>query len=445
MKWLSRRAVLRGAGAAVALPFLEIMRPRRARADEPDVPPAPPARRFVGLFVPNGIHMPDWTPAATGSDFELSPILNPLLPFQEKLLVLSGLSNFGAKASVPGDHARGTGSFLTCMPVKKTEGENIQNGVSIDQRLAQEIGQWTTFPSLELGAEGGSSIGDCDSGYSCAYTRNISWSGPATPVPKEVSPQEVFDRLFGGFDLSLTLKQVERRRLLRLSVLDFVTADAQALKLKLGQADRNKLEEYLDGVRELEKRIEKETDAPACYPGPTPALALDPPTHVMLMMDLLALAFQCDLTRVATFMFGNGGSGRVHSHLGLTDGHHYLSHHAGDPAKHVALAQIATWEVSMMAYLVEKLDGIQEADGTALDNSIVFLSSDIEDGNTHQHTNLPVVVAGSGGGAFETGKHLTYADNEPLANLFVSTLNALDVPDQTFGMDGTKPLSGLTG
>ncbi len=442
MKRLSRRMVLRGAGAAVALPFLEAMRPKKAHAQEGG-DEGPPPRRFVGLFVPNGIHMPAWTPTTTGENYELTPILEPLAPWKSELLVLTGLSNLAGKANVPGDHARGTGSFLTCQPVFKTEGEGIYNGISVDQRLAQHLGQWTTFPSLELGAEGGASVGDCDSGYSCAYSRNISWTSPTTPLPKEVNPLEAFDRLFGGYDQTLTAAQVARRRLMRLSVLDFVTDDAKALQLKLGQADRLKLEEYLDGVRELEKRIEKEAEAPQCYPGPKPGAPLEIVAHTEIMMDIIALAFQCDATRVATFMLGNGGSGRVFSHLGINDGHHYLSHHGGEADKQAQLQVIDTWEVGILAYLLDKLSKIQEADGSVLDNSIVFFSSEIEDGNTHWHVNLPVVVAGRGGGALAPGKHLAYEDDEPLANLFVSTLNALGVNDETFGADGTKPLEGI--
>ena len=358
---LDRRTVLRGVGASVALPFLEIMRPKRARAQEadPEDPkePPPPPRRMVVFYVPNGIHMPDWTPAVTGPDYVLPPILEPLAPFKDQLLVLSGLNNLAAKANFAGDHARGTGSFLTCMPVLKSEA-NIQNGVSVDQQLAKAIGDWTTFPSLELGAEGGGSTGGCDSGYSCAYTRNIAWADAQTPVPKEVNPQEVFDRLFKGYDQTLTVAQVERRRLLRLSVLDFVEEDAKALKLVLGKADRQKLTQYLDAVRELEKRIEKEAEAPQCYPGQKPAPALDVETHVRLMADLTALAFQCDLTRVVTFMLGNAGSNRVFSNLGINDAHHYLSHHAGDVSKQAKLSVIDTWETAQLAYLLDKLAAI---------------------------------------------------------------------------------------
>ena len=445
VKPLPRRTFLRGMGTAMALPFLECMMPKRAYGAPPE-PTAP--RRFLAFYVPNGIHMPAWTPTTEGPGYALSPIMASLAPVKDDILVLSGLDNLAAIVPTPGDHARGTGSFLTCKTVVKTEGANIQNGLSLDQRLAQVIGPQTTYPSLELGAEGGASTGNCDSGYSCAYSRNISWAGPATPMPKEVSAKEAFDRLFAGYDSELTSQQVALRRKLRLSVLDFVLDDAKTLRNKVGVKDRLKLDEYMESVYALETKISKEADAPQCYPGPKPASAQDFQTLVTQMCDIMVLAFQCDMTRIITFMTGNAGSSRVFNFLGVTNAHHYLSHHEQDPVKQADIQTINTWEVEPFSYLLQKMKAIQEPDGTLLDNSLVFFSSEVADGQKHHHVNLPVILAGKGGGVIKPGRHINYTgdkDNQqPIANLYISIMNTLGVSDQTFGMDGTAPLTGLT-
>lgn len=437
MKRLGRRLFLGGAGALVALPFLESAMPKIARAGDMV------AKRFLAFYVPNGIHMPAWTPAVEGPDYELSPILTPLAAVKEKMLVLSGLANKPAKPDGPGDHASGTGAFLTARHPFKTEGADIENGISLDQQAAQTIGPLTRIPSMQLGIDGGDSAGDCDSGYSCAYARNISWASKSQPLPKVVNPSVVYDQLFGGFDPEATAAEVAKRKKYRMSVLDYVTGEAKSLSAKLGTSDRAKLDEYLTGVYELGKKIEKLGTGPVCTaidpPGAKPPLA----EHITLMSDLMVLAMQCDATRIITFMLANAGSGRSYEFIGVSGAHHEISHHQNIAENFDKLTAIDTWEVTQLAYLLEKMDSIDEGGATMLDNSIVFFSSEIEDGNSHSHYNMPILVAGKGGGALASGRHVAFSDDRPVADLFVSILNALDIPDASFGQDSTGPIKEL--
>ncbi|MDH3685066.1 MAG: DUF1552 domain-containing protein [Myxococcales bacterium] len=434
---LSRRTFLRGTGACIGLPLLDAMIPALTRAQPV------PTRRLLTYYVPNGIHMPSWTPATAGSGFALPPILQPLSAVQNQLLVLTGLANQPAEPDGPGDHAAGTGSFLTCTHVVKTSGTDIRNGISMDQVAAQAIGASTALPSLQLGTDGGGGTGDCDSGYSCAYTRNISWAGPVTPLAKEVSPQGAFDRLFRGAGLELTPEERERRKRLRLSVLDTVIDDANRLQSDLGGADRQKLDEYLTAVRELERRVE-DVDPNETCDATAPGDPTDIRDRSRAMSDVMVKAFECDLTRIISFMLGNAGSNQTYPFLGIGDGHHQISHHQNQPSNFAQLETIDTWEIGEFAYLLEQLAAIQEPDGSLLDNSLVFFSSEIEDGNSHRHRNLPVLLAGGGGGTVDSGRHVVYENYPPIANLFIAMLNALDVPATTFGDDGTGPLGGLT-
>jgi len=439
-KPLPRRTFLRGVGTAMALPLLDAMMPRSARAADP-VTASP--NRLVVFYVPNGIHMEEWTPQSEGADFELPAILQPLAAHKNDLLVLSGLDNLAAITNVPGDHARGTGSFLTCMPVFKTEGADILNGTSLDQRIAQAVGNQTAFPSLELGSEGGGSTGGCDSGYSCAYSRNIAWSDANTPVAKETNPREAFDRLFSDKDTSMTPEQAAIRRQLKLSVLDFVLDDAKALNAKVGQRDREKLDEYMTAVNELEKRLNKPAEPNECVVGPKPDVPTDLPDHVRTMLDVMVLAMRCDQTRVITYMLGNAGSNKTHKFLGLNEGHHYLSHHEKKAEKQAKVQTINVWEVEQLAYLLAEMKKVQEIDGNLLDHSMVFFSSECADGNSHSHKNLPVLVAGRGNGALSPGRHINYDGAQPIADLYVSFMNAMGVADTTFGQDGTGPLANI--
>ncbi|MBU8896815.1 transcriptional initiation protein Tat [Corallococcus sp. H22C18031201] len=440
---LSRRTLLRGAGALLALPLLEQMLPHRARADAAATPAGAPRRLFV-FYTACGIHMPRWTPSAVGSDWQLTPTLQPLAPVKDDLIVISGLANAPGRPDGDGHHAAATSAFLSCAKAYKTEGTDIHSGISMDQVAANAVGKATRFASLELGIDAGKGIGNCDSGYACPYANNIAWAGPATPVPKETRPQAVFNRLFADFDPSATQAQVEKRRAYGLSIIDFVREDAKSLQGQLGGTDRRKLDEYLTGVRELELRVNAlESQGPSCSPGVAPEDTTDVRVKAKAMMDLVVLAFQCDLTRICTFMLANARSDKAYPFLGLTSGHHTYSHHQNLPSNFEALATIDRWEVEQYAYLVQRLKAVQESDATLLDHSMAYFSSEIADGNSHEHKNLPILIAGRAGGALHTNRHLRYS-GDPLANLFISMLGILGAPVSQFG-DGTGPLSGLEG
>lgn len=440
---LSRRLFLGGAGAVLTLPFLESMMAKNVKAAPNDL------RRILAFYVPDGIHMANFTPAEQGDQYTLTKILEPLAPIRQKVLVLTGLANLPARPDGPGDHAAGTSGFLTCRHVVKTEGSNIKNGISMDQVAAAQIGGATRIPSMQLGIDGGSGAGDCDSGYSCAYARNISWASETQPLPKSVNPQVVWDILFGGFDPKATAEEQARQKTYRTSVLDYVLGEANSLSTKLGTTDKRKLDEYMTGVSELEKKIQKTGTGPVCTAIDRPPADLPYPEHVRMMMDLTALAIQCDSTRVVTFMIGNAGSGRSYPFLyangqPISQGHHEISHHQDLQENFDKLTEIARWEVEQYAYLLGKLDAIDEGMGiTALDTSAVFFSSEIEDGNAHRHKNLPVLVGGGLGGTFKTGQHVVLPDETPMANLFISMLQGVGAPVETFGDNGTGPLTGI--
>ena len=429
---LDRRHFLRGAGATVALPFL----PSIARAQ-----PAP-TKRFVAFYVPCGIHMRAWTPMGRGTRWESTPILAPVEPFREQLNILTGIRNLPARPDGPGDHAAGTGSFLTAAHCFKTEGANISNGISIDQAIANAVGQDHRFPSLVLGSEGGGNAGGCDSGYSCAYSRNISWISESQPAAKETNPRTVFNRLFGGQDAGLTEAQIARRKLYRKSILDFVRDDAQRLKPKLGRTDTRKLDEYLTSVRELERQIDL-ADAERCDSGPAPGRPDDLRGHVRQMLDLMVLAMQCDLTPVVTYMLGNGGSNRPFPWLGISDGHHQLSHHQDNPTNFEQLQTIDIWELEQLAYLLGRMRDTSDRGGTTLlDNTLLFFSSEIEDGNSHAHRNLPILLAGGASGQLPGGRHVWLRDEQPpIADLFITCAQLMGVTLNAFGDDSTGALS----
>jgi hypothetical protein len=433
-KSLSRRSFLGGAGVMVGLPLLEAMIPARAQAGG-----ALAVQRLLCIYVPNGIHMQAWTPAVTGPGFELTPILQPLSALKSEILVVSGLDNAPAESEGPGDHASGTSGFLTCTHVTKSE-TTITNGTSIDQMYAQHVGGQTVIPSMQLGIEGGGNSGGCDSGYSCAYSRNISWVGD-TPLSKLTSPATAFDLLFAGFDPGATAQELAQRKANRLSVLDYTRADAEQLALRLGTSDRIKLEEYLDSVRDLELKVQTDDTAPACEVGPNPGEPGDITAHIRAMFDVMVKAFECDRTRVISFMMGNAGSNRSYAFLGYPDGHHQYSHHADDPGNLAAIQAINTWEIEQLAYLLDRMAGIVEPDGgTLLDSAMVYFSSEIEDGNAHRHFNLPVLLAGRGGGVIEPGRHIMH-DGVPMSNLFLGMLQGLGVPVSGFGDDSNGPLA----
>jgi hypothetical protein len=431
---LSRRSFLGGAGVMLGLPMLEAMLPRRAQAGG-----AMPVQRLLCWYAPNGIHMPAWTPSVTGPGFELTPILQPLSALKSEILVVSGLDNAPAESDGPGDHASGTSGFLTSTHVLKSE-STITNGTSIDQVYADHIAGQTVIPSLQLGTEGGGNAGGCDSGYSCAYSRNISWVGN-TPLSKLTSPATVFDLLFAGFDPGATALELATRKANRLSVLDYTKADAEQLAMRLGTSDRIKLEGYLDSVRDLEIKVQADDAAPACEVGANPGEPADITAHIRTMCDVMVKAFECDRTRVISFMMANAGSNRGYGFLGHPSGHHEYSHHNDDPANFAAIQAIDTWEIEQLAYLLDRMAAITDPDGTTLlDTAMVYFSSEIEDGNSHSHYNLPVLLAGRGGGVIESGRHIVH-DGVPMSNLFLGMLQGLGVPVSAFGDDSNGPLA----
>lgn len=438
----TRRAFLGGAGVALGLPLLESMAPRAIRQARAKGGTEP--LRLVTFYVPNGIDMDDFTPQATGPNFPATPILQPLfdLMLEQNVLVLSGLDNEPARPDGAGDHAAGTAGFLTCRHVNKSE-TDLKNGISMDQVYAKALGDSTPVASLQLGIEGGASIGNCDSGYSCAYSRNISWADELTPLPKLTSPQVAFDLMFGGYDPAATAEEIARRRKYRLSVLDYVKADATTLQSKLGKTDRLKLEQYLDGVRDLELRIQNEDSQAVCETGSYSYSFQDFPGHVKVMLDLIVLALSCDTTRVVSFMLGNGGSGRSYDFLGIPGAHHDISHHGSDQALMDQLRTIDTWEMAQFAYLLDRMRSITEGESNMLENSLVYFGSEIEDGNSHSHYNMPIVIGGSACGKLINGQHL-HIDDGKVSELYVSMLQALNVNISSFGDDGNGPLPGIT-
>jgi hypothetical protein len=430
---ISRRTVLRGLSATIALPLLDAMVPVAARGAAVDKLP----RRMAFFYVPNGVHMQDWKPQAEGAAFEMPYILEPLKPFKDDMLVLTGLTQDKARPNGdgPGDHARSLASFLTGCQAKKTHGADIKVGVSVDQLAAEKVGSQTKFASLELGCDRGQQAGNCDSGYSCAYSSNISWKGESTPVAKEINPRLVFERLFGsGTPGADSAKKSKYDR----SVLDYVLEDASALKGRLGSRDQRKLDEYLTSVREIEQRIARlETESTAqdpslnfAKPGGVPS---DYAEHIRAMEDLMVLAFQGDITRISTMVIANEGSNRSYPFIEVPEGHHDLSHHGRDPKKQAKIREINRFHVTNFAYFVEKLKSIREGDGTLLDNCMIVYGSGISDGNRHNHNDLPILLVGRGGGTYKTGQHLKYADNTPLNNLYLSMLDRIDAQAETLG------------
>jgi hypothetical protein len=441
-KKITRRTVLRGMGTVVALPWLESLAQAAAPVTKSAAVAGPP-RRMAFLYVPNGIHMQAFTPSSEGKLAALPETLKSLEPFKKHLNVLSGLALDKAKANGdgPGDHARAMAAFLTGRQPRKTHGADIRAGMSADQHVATTVGDRTRFPSLELGIERGAQAGNCDSGYSCAYSSNMSWRSESTPNAKETDPKQVFDRLFGGHDPKEVAASRSKRDLYNKSVLDFVLEDAKALGGTLGQGDKRKLDEYLAAVREVEQRIDKARQARASRkPVPRPnmpapsGIPKDVKEHIRLMADLLVLAFQTDLTRVATFPIANDGSNRPYPFVGVPEGHHDCSHHGSDPKKQAKIQKINSFHMEQFAYLLGRMRSVKEANGTTLlDNAMLVYGSGIGDGNRHNHDDLPILLAGTGGGTIEGGRHLKYAKDTPLMNLYLSLFDRMGCPTERFG------------
>lgn len=445
---ISRRTVLRGLGVSMSLPLLEAMLPAPARAAGSERVGKPPVR-MAFLYVPNGMHMPAWTPKETGADFEVPATLEPLAKYRSEMTVLSGLTLNGARAlgDGGGDHARSVAAFLTGAHPKKTNGADINNGVSVDQLAASKVGSRTRLPSLELGIERSAKAGNCDSGYSCVYTSNMCWRSPTSPVAKEVDPAAVFDRLFGDAMAKGSFQERSKHDRYRTSVLDLVIEDAKTLHKNLGGTDRRKLDEYLYAVRDIERRIAsagklRNTEAGIPdYERPA-GVPREFDLHTQLMFDLMTLAMQTDATRILTFMFTNAGSNRSYPQIGVGEGHHNLSHHGNNHEKQEKIAKINRYHVQLFSYLVEKLASTKEGEGTLLDNCMVMYGSGIGDGNRHNHDNLPIVLLGRGGGSIQSGRHLDYPRNTPLTNLYRSLLQRVGAPVDEFG-DSTGVLEDL--
>jgi hypothetical protein len=438
---ISRRTVLRGMGTMVALPLLEAMLPASSAAAQAALP-----QRMAFLYVPIGAHMAHWVPKGEGTAFEWSPTLKALAPLRDDVLVLSGLACDKARPNGDGagDHARASGAWLTGCQPRKTAGANFRAGVSVDQVAARRLGDRTRLPSLELGIERYRGTGNCDSGYSCVYEHTVAWRSPMSPLPTEVNPKLVFERLF-----SARPNDPDRlkRNELRNSVLDTVLEDARSLDKQLGGADKQKLDQYLSCVRELELRIARAEKLPPLQP---PAGTIKPQEvpaayqeHCRLMCDLLVLAFQSDATRIATFMLAREGSEIQYRNLGIREGHHECTHHRGNKKLIENVCKINAFHVEQYAYLLGKLKATREGEGTLLDNCMVVYGSGIEDGNRHTHTSVPTLLAGKGGGSVKPGRHLVYPQETPVANLWLALLERMGAHTEQLG-DSTGILQGLS-
>jgi len=426
---VNRRRFLRGLGACIALPAFASLDPLRLLA-APAAPTKAPVR-MAFLYVPNGIIPSAWWPEQTGSDFALPATLQPLEKMRDKFQLISGLQDLSANPGPDGagDHARAGGTFLTGVRIKKTSGSDIHAGVSIDQVVAQRIGHLTRFPSLELSCDNVRKAGDCDSGYSCAYAYNLAWRSANQPLTPEPNPRLVFERLFGSGSREERITNLKRRQQEQHSILDFVMDDADAIQKKMSGRDKQKLDQYLTSVREIEQRIERaenmqvnnpEADAP-------PGIPAEFGSHIQLMFDMLLLAFQTDSTRVATMLIAAEGSNRTFTEIGIAEGHHNLTHHHNDSDMISKVKQIDLWYAKQLAAFLQKMDQTKDVDGQSLlHNSMIVYGSGNADGNRHTHTNLPILLAGNGGGTLNPGRY-TQTDSTPLTNLFLGMADRMGV------------------
>jgi Protein of unknown function (DUF1552) len=441
-KPLPRRTFLKGMGTAIALPFLDAMTP--ALASNRVAGQAPVRMGFV--YVPNGMDVRNWNLDYEGKLDKLSRIMQPLERHKQDLLVLGNLTHNNGRALLdgPGDHGRCCGSYLTGIQPRKSA-VDIKVGISMDQIVANQIGHQTRFPSLELGMEDSRQAGDCDSGYSCAYTNSLAWRGPSTPMPPETNPRLVFERLFGDIDTSLTPEARARRMRYRRSILDLVGERTTELSATLGPADKRKLDEYLSSIREIEQRIER---AEKDLTGLTPTI--DKPTgipvlyadYVNLMFDLQLIAFQTDMTRVVTMMMGREGSMRTYPEIGVPDPHHPLTHHRGNVEWIERVTKVNELHMQLFAGFIAKMKATPDGDGSLLDHSVVVYGSGLSDGNRHTHEDLPVMLIGKGGN-FKLGHHITYPQGTPMTNLYLTLLDRMGVQPEKLG-DSTGMIEHLT-
>jgi hypothetical protein len=432
-KAIPRRAFLRGIGASVALPLLDSMVPAFAAPAE-----TPVATRLAFFYAPNGITMDKWTPAAEGSSFELTPILKPLGAFRDRMLVLSGLDQ-NQGHSMPGenagDHPRASATYLTCVHPKATSGSDLRAGTSVDQIAAKELGKHTQLASLELGIEPTEILGTCESAYSCAYYNTICWRTPTTPLPMENNPRAVFERLFGDSESTSREERLARIQEKR-SVLDFASRGVARLMRDVSSSDRVKVTQYLEAVRDVERRIQmaeeqSSRDLPSLQrPVGIPSTFTE---HIKLLMDIEVLAYQCDLTRVCTVMVGHEMGLQAYPELGFTDPYHPLTHHNGDPEKVEKVIQIDIFHAKMFAYFLEKLASTPEGDGSLLDHALIVYGSGLSDGNLHLHDNLPVLLIAGQASQVTGGRHIRYPKGTPMANLYLTMMDTLGVPVERLG------------
>lgn len=439
---LPRRTFLRGMGTTLALPLLDAMVPALSAMGNT---PAKPVRRFGAVYIGNGANMSQWTPVTEGVGFEVSPILKPLETLRDRMLVLTGLDNWPAmdQGDTGGQHSRSGVAFMSAVHAKQTEGADLRAGATIDQIAAQELCKDSKLPSLELALDRIDVVGACEHRYACAYVNSISWRTPTMPLPMETNPRFVFERLFGSGDTTeerLARSQEDR------SILDVVTKQISRLQRTLGPRDSAKLSEYLDAIRDVERRIERVEAQNAELEVPERPLGI-PSTvkeHAELMFDLQVLAFQADITRVSTLMLAREISSQTYSEIDLPDGHHSISHHGNNPEKQANYAKLNTYHIQLFADFLKKLQSTTEGDGTLLDHSLVLYGSGMSEGNTHNNLNVPVLVAGGAGGQIKGGRHLRYPKGTPLANLSLTLLEKVGLPMETFG-DSTGKLDLLSG
>jgi hypothetical protein len=428
---LSRRTILRGLGASMALPLLDGMVPAFGVASAAAKSPT----RLGVFYAPNGTSMPFWLPKSYGANFPLSPILNPLEPFRDNLFVLSHLSNDVAIGDGVGGHARSCAPWLTASHIKKTEGADIRAGVSMDQVAAKHLGKETQLSSFELSLDSDESLGACDSGYSCAYTNTLSWRDERTPLPTECDPRAVFERLFGAAESTDAAARMSRLAQEK-SILDAALESVTGLKRTLGPQDQLRVDQYLDSVREAERRIQtaegqSKRELPVLEgPGAAPELYQE---HCRLLLDLLALAYQTDMTRISTFMMSKEQTGRSYPEIGVPDGHHPVSHHQNDPAKLEKLAKINTYHMNQFAYFLDRLRNTPDGDGSVFDHSLFVYRSGMSDSNLHFQLDLPTLMVGGVAGTAKGGRHRKYNNTMPIANLWVTVLNKVGVPTEKFG------------
>lgn len=443
----NRRGFLRGLGALVALPAMESFRPLMAAGVERAIGTTASGAplRMAYLYIPNGVNLEYWRPKGTNSSYKLGDTFKSMEPLREDFQIFTGFEQQNARggADGAGDHARGVATFLTSARARKTSGSDITLGISADQVAALAAQSLTRLPSLELGTDKVRVSGQCDSGYSCAYQFNLSWRSETQPMPPEANPRAVFERLFGAGDSKERAASLGQRYASKKSVLDFVQEDAKALQRNLGRSDRHKLEEYLTGVREIERQIEKAEsmglpkDPGVSAPDATPESFKE---HLRLMMDMMVLAFKTDSTRIASFLMAHDGSTRNFQEIGVSDGHHNISHHQRKKENLDKLAKIDNFYMEQLAYFLDRLKNTPDVDGKSLlHNSMIVYGGCISDGDRHNHNDLPIVVAGNAGGAFTPGRHVDLGEDVPLSNLYLRMLEEFGLKEQRFG-DSTGSL-----